>query len=200
MKHQSSRLDRGFTIIEVMVAMVVLAIGLLGMAGMTLMVIKGGTDASRMTYATNLAADKIESLKDVAWLSLGGYTGTCTYNESLSNWSGASGYKALALPTGCDNNEIMIEEELNQQGAYCREDAANKPCFFTRRWVICQPSEVSVSDSSDACNLTGRIPELACTSGEVATKQKKIKMVVSWRDKSGRCHFISMTTVQVDLG
>jgi type IV pilus modification protein PilV len=184
MKIQSNQQDAGFTIVEVMVAMVVLAIGLLGMAGMTLMVIKGGTDASRMTYGTNLASDKLEGLKDIAWANLG-TAATCAPTD------------ATATSMGCSGNTILTEPDLNQEGKTTATGTGPFP--FTRRWVVCQPLTQAASDSSDQCTATARPPELACLNGEVQDKQKKIKMLIFWRDKTGRCHFLTMSTVQVNL-
>ena len=55
--------NRGFTILEVMVALVFLAVGLLGIAGLHLATISGNHSASHITMAVNLAEDKIEELK-----------------------------------------------------------------------------------------------------------------------------------------
>jgi len=51
---------KGFTILEVMVAMVFLAVGLLGIAGLHFATISGNHSASHITMAVNLAEDKIE--------------------------------------------------------------------------------------------------------------------------------------------
>jgi type IV pilus assembly protein PilV len=61
----------GFTLVEILVAMVVLAIGLLGMAAMTIMVMRGSRGASDLTAATNICQLKVEELKDVGWTVLG---------------------------------------------------------------------------------------------------------------------------------
>ncbi len=189
---------KAFTIVEVMVAMVVLAIGLLGMAGMTLMVLKGGSDASRLTYATNLASDKMEALKDVDWADLGN-TSTCTAGQSGT----------FDLVNGCDSHIIVYEQGLNQQGqTEAVGGTAGAPYPFTRSWVVCHEdddlaglfSDTTVS-STDHCSLGATVEELTCNDGttEVNANEKKIKIVVSWRDKSGRCHKVDMTSIQVNL-
>ncbi|MGA1790805.1 MAG: type IV pilus modification PilV family protein [bacterium] len=55
--------NKGFTILEVMVALVFLAVGLLGIAGLHFATISGNHSASHITMAVNLAEDKIEELK-----------------------------------------------------------------------------------------------------------------------------------------
>lgn len=62
MKHLSLNNNKGFTIIEVMIAIVVLAIGLLGAGAMQLAAVKGNANSSNLTEATNLASDQIENI------------------------------------------------------------------------------------------------------------------------------------------
>ena len=61
---------KGFTIIEVMVAMIVLAIGLLSFFALNVAIIKGNVFAKMMTSATNLAQEKIEELKNTPYASI----------------------------------------------------------------------------------------------------------------------------------
>ena len=58
-----NRYDSGFTILEIMVALVFLAVGLLGIAGLHHASISGNQSAHYVTRAVNLAEDKIEELK-----------------------------------------------------------------------------------------------------------------------------------------
>lgn len=55
--------DRGFTLIEVMIAMLVLTIGLLAIAGMQGMSFSRNMDASEISVATNLGADILERIR-----------------------------------------------------------------------------------------------------------------------------------------
>jgi prepilin-type N-terminal cleavage/methylation domain-containing protein len=191
-KNTYYRMAGGFTLVEVMVAMVVLAIGLLGMAGMTLMVIRGGTQASHMTYATNLASDKMESLKSLNYDNLASEAGTCDTTN------------AAALLNGCDLQRIMNEPGLNQQGS----TSGGGPYPFTRRWVICisgtTENPTDNNCSNDSCDTTRRPVELSCNrsvcdavTGEVQPSEKKLKVMVVWRDRAGKCHEVNMESIQV---
>ncbi len=53
----------GFTLVETMVASVVLAIGVLTLTGMQMMSLKKNVDANELTLATNLAADMLERMR-----------------------------------------------------------------------------------------------------------------------------------------
>jgi type IV pilus assembly protein PilV len=55
--------DNGFTLIEVLIAIVILSVGLLGMASLTVGIIKGNSFSGDLTTATTLAQDKMEDLR-----------------------------------------------------------------------------------------------------------------------------------------
>ena len=55
---------KGFTLIEVLVGLVILAIGLLGIAGMQVTSVKGNYFSNNLTQANYVAQDRIEFLKN----------------------------------------------------------------------------------------------------------------------------------------
>ena len=61
--------SEGLTMIEVMIAFTILAVGLLSLAAMQLSALKGGRGGQVDTYATTLAQDKMEELRRTAWAS-----------------------------------------------------------------------------------------------------------------------------------
>jgi len=62
--------NNGFTLIEIMIAILILVIALFGVAGVTVSVIKGNAFGKEVTSATTLAQDKMEELKNTAYGSI----------------------------------------------------------------------------------------------------------------------------------
>jgi len=62
-----SQNNKGFTLIEVLVAMVILSIGLLGTAALITGIIRGNQVSNRITVATTLAQDKMEDIKSFSY-------------------------------------------------------------------------------------------------------------------------------------
>lgn len=71
--------QKGFTLLEVMIAVFLLAVAIMGTASLTTSVIKGNSSSQTLTTATTLAKDKIEELKAST------YT---TATEAASMWTG----------------------------------------------------------------------------------------------------------------
>ena len=60
---RSNHNDNGFTLIEVLIAIVILSVGLLGMASLTVGIINGNKFSNGLTTATTLAQDKMEDIR-----------------------------------------------------------------------------------------------------------------------------------------
>ena len=57
--------ERGFTLIEVLISLIILAIGVLAVAGMQITSIIGTSFSSNMTQASVLAQDRLEFIKSL---------------------------------------------------------------------------------------------------------------------------------------
>ena len=78
---------RGFTLIEILIAITLLAIGLLGMAGLTVGIMRGNSLSSEVTSATALAQDKMEDIKRQ------GYAGAASLAEPYNTISGYARFR-----------------------------------------------------------------------------------------------------------
>jgi len=58
---------KGFTLLEILIAMTLLTTALLGMAGLTSALMQGNTFSNRLTVASTLAQDKLENLTSLGY-------------------------------------------------------------------------------------------------------------------------------------
>ncbi|MCF8127286.1 MAG: prepilin-type N-terminal cleavage/methylation domain-containing protein [Deltaproteobacteria bacterium] len=68
----------GFTLLEVLVAMVILAVGLLGMASLSIGIIKGNEFSKEISSATTCAREKLEDVEQL------GFANTPTANTTVT--------------------------------------------------------------------------------------------------------------------
>ncbi len=59
--------NKGFSLIEILVAMVILSIGLLGTAALTTSIIRGNQVSNRISTATTCAQDKMEEIRRLGY-------------------------------------------------------------------------------------------------------------------------------------
>jgi len=189
-----------FTLIEVLVAMMVLAIGLLGLAGITVVVLRSNTLSQQISEATNLASSLMEDLRR---------------QSSLPNCD----YATNALTSVASNCEILVESGINaivESG----ERVFLPPS--TRTSTACAVANVlasgvtetfdaiagnSVSRASvsaaDLCSLTQapagtpyiRYYRSYLPSGTgVPATERRIVTVVLWQDKFGKWRQVHLDT------
>ncbi|MDP2167716.1 MAG: prepilin-type N-terminal cleavage/methylation domain-containing protein [Thermodesulfovibrionales bacterium] len=59
--------ESGFTLVELLVALTILAVGMIGILGMQVFAIRGNAFASNMTVAENIAQQKLEYFKNLSY-------------------------------------------------------------------------------------------------------------------------------------
>jgi prepilin-type N-terminal cleavage/methylation domain-containing protein len=69
--------DKGFTLIEVLIAIVVLSVALLALAGLQIISIRGNSFGNHMTEAITLAKDLMEKMKNEEWGDIVDWSDDC---------------------------------------------------------------------------------------------------------------------------
>jgi type IV pilus assembly protein PilV len=77
--------EKGFTLVEVMVASGIFVFGMLAVLGMLITSMGGNAEGRQITEATNIAASEIESLKLTDYDHLASYSDTTIVNTSSVN-------------------------------------------------------------------------------------------------------------------
>lgn len=80
MKMMRRRLNnKGFTLLELLIALVVLAFGMMGVAGMILASVRGNAFGTMMMQVNALVQDKIEEMRNTPYLNLYATCGTAGF-------------------------------------------------------------------------------------------------------------------------
>lgn len=89
--------EKGFTLLEILIAITILSVGLLALAEMTIYVIRSNAVGNKITKATVLAEDKLEQLRKL------GYSHTQLSNGGDNNDVGTDIHSNPALFTSPDH-------------------------------------------------------------------------------------------------
>lgn len=90
----------GFTIIEVMIAMIVLSVGVLAIAGMQISAIKGNSQASKITMATALLEEKLAGYKIMPYQNIvdeKGVKNVFSWASTVDSNTPANGLKTITV-------------------------------------------------------------------------------------------------------
>jgi prepilin-type N-terminal cleavage/methylation domain-containing protein len=108
------RRDRGFTLIEVMIAMLIGTIGLLGTIAIQQAIIAASKNANDAAVAMRLASQKIEEVS-----SRSTTTQIADSNNGLGRIATPAGAPPMWLPT--DGSGISVPEYVDAEGVYLRD-------------------------------------------------------------------------------
>ena len=148
----------GFTLLEVLIAVVILSIGLLGLAGLQTTGLRNNQDAYARTQAATLANDMADRIRaNMAGFNAGNYNNAATYTATC-NTSGCTPQQMAqhdtslwnqalaALPAGqgtVTNNAglvtVTVMWDNSRSGATGTDCDPNDPADLTCLQVIFQP-------------------------------------------------------------
>ena len=130
------RNNAGFTLIEILIATVILTIGSLGVASLTVSIMSGNSLSNRTTTATILAQNQMENIKNFgfAGTSAAGTTLTENYNsismtvgDTSTNYPGykrITSYTAVGSLTGMKNVTVTVYWKSDARSVILRNTLA----------------------------------------------------------------------------
>ena len=164
---QGLRGASGFSLIEVLVALVVLSFGLSGIVGLQATALQNNREARLQSVAANLARDLAEVMggnKDVAMLAtanpcLGDFSGTALTASSTTT-------NRLSIGSSCADNTAVARAELTDSPARVKESLPEP------RVTIC---------SDSAPYNDGGLPQWPCTPATAAAVTNGVIVVkIGW--------------------
>jgi prepilin-type N-terminal cleavage/methylation domain-containing protein len=106
--------NKGFTLVEVMIAILVLSVALLALAGLQIVSIRGNSFGNHMTEAITLAKDLMEEMKNREWEEIQGSTDDplgasgVTYHRVCTVVTEPSGIRRVTVEVTWDNGKHRV--------------------------------------------------------------------------------------------
>ncbi|MCB0327666.1 MAG: type II secretion system protein [Bdellovibrionales bacterium] len=171
----------GFTMIELMVAMVVIMAGIASFFGLSNLMIKGNRKAQMNNESVSLLNNAFEPYTAIAWNDLGTDT-------------------ALPSSNGLANAAILSLGPINRKGEEL--GVGEGPYKYFRHMVVCTQSDATTPGANpEYCtgiiSPSTRPTELSCSPLSLGADEKMIRIVVAMRVRSGKCLTRSIDSLRV---
>jgi len=199
-KTKISRSKNAFTLVEVMVAMLVLAIGLLGLAGMTIVVLRSNVLSRQISEATTITSNLMENLKLQSFSTLSSAAcSTNLVNASNCEILEESGITALGngfIPLGSVDTSCAISGMVTN---FNTGDAATYDMITANLQTFNAVAPTSVTSfCTDFENMpNGRYVRYyrIFDPGSSGTEMQ-INVVTLWKDRFGKWRNLRLTTIR----
>jgi type IV pilus assembly protein PilV len=177
---QRRRAARGFTLVEVMVALIIISVGMLGIAKMQGLALSS-TNASRSRALASIEASSLASAMQANrgyWANSGSLPGTITVTTSGGNMSLSS-------------SSATMQSAIGAVSPACSGTLATLSCFCTT--AACTNINLAASDLYDwAWTLTSFLPNatatVACNNADLPVD---CTIQISWNENA-----VALTTQQ----
>jgi type IV pilus modification protein PilV len=161
--------SHGFSLVEVMVALLVLAVGILGISKLQLALIRNSSDANQRSVAVSVAQQKIDDLRSFSHLTLG--TSTDTIPDT---WTAGIAANLLSFAHIADDAGGTIAATATTVGNY----------VYTLSWDV-----TNYYYTGDPSVATMPVP------AGTAVDFKRVDVTVAWTDEAGDAQSITLETV-----
>ena len=155
----------GFSLLEVLIAVVIMSVGLLAVAVLQMSVVRASADSKAQTIALNLALDKLEDL--TTYRTINKTANTCAADTTDS-------YQCIA-----DSSDTVTDN----QGAFT---VANSGGTYTRTWTV---NRYLLATGTATLNATDDGDPI---SGLPRNEFKSVLVDVSWKDSAGNAQHVTV--------
>jgi type IV pilus assembly protein PilV len=108
--------SRGFSLIEILIALIILSIAFLGLAGLMIQTTRNNSFGGRITEAATFAQDKLEELRSTSWVAITSGSDRLSVNGMNFNRNWTVVPNAIVAPyTEPTLNTITISINWNDQ-------------------------------------------------------------------------------------
>jgi len=193
--------QNAFTLIEVLVAMLVLAIGLLGLAAMTVVVLRSNVLSQQISEATTITSDLMETLKREPFVSLK----DCQTEGNIVSFS--AGTCLIIEDSGVGTNESIYPAEGSQETECAIPGIAEQFSGNDMTWDRVTANLVSAPASSATfCTAFNSLPQNQYVryyrtydpDPNDGKTEYRIVTVVLWKDRFHKWRRINLVTTRVN--
>ncbi len=170
-------IQKGFTLLESMIALVILSIGLLGIWMMMGWAVSGNAFSAKLTQAESLAVERLEKIRSINY----DYVHNDYFSIGSSNFGDSDG--VLRENYGGGNGGVYID--VNNNGLYDVGIDKNYPEFRRETCIYVDINNNGVCDG---------ISEAQAAALNTAIL-KNVEIRVFWKDSTGREHKVEIRTM-----
>ena len=157
--------SRGFSLLEVLIAVVILSVGLLALATLQMSIIRSSSESKAQIIAINLAQDKLEEL--TTYRTLNKTANNCTTDTTDS-------YQCIDSGNDTVSDTLGVFTSAPSGGAY------------TRTWTVQRCT--LVTGSVDCASAVTGDP----ATGNARNEFKSVQVTVAWTDAAGGAQGVSV--------